>query len=331
MQRLLVFLFFLFIICTCSVYAGETGKLAGKVTEKETGQPLMGANVVIISEWVEGTEEKLKYPLGASTNKSGEYFIINITPGLYNVRISSIGYKEEIITKTEINVDKTTRVDIKMISTVIMGREVVVTAFSPQKVEIDLTATKQTYNVSDIQGIAGVSNISDILDLQPDIIDDHFRGGRVGQSTYLIGGSSINNPLTNSKSFNPIITGFQQVEVYTSGFSAEYGNAQSGVINMVSKEGGEKWRTSFEAAVLPPYYKTFGGSVYSPSNLFFYNSLLDLNAWLQDNPTKPGSPLFDQGNSFLSTYLPKNLNDTLKLAKLGQTLWLQSADHCCLI
>ena len=324
MQRLIVFLLTLFIICTCSVFAGETGKLAGKVTEKETGQPLMGVNIVIISKWVEGTEEKLNYPLGGSSNKNGEYFIINIPPGLYNVRVSSIGYQQELITKTEINVDKTTRLDIKMLSTVILGQEVVVTAFSPQKVEIDLTATKQTYNVSDIQGIAGVSNISDILDLQPDIIDDHFRGGRIGQSSYLIGGSSINNPLTNSKSFNPIISGFQQVEVYTSGFSAEYGNAQSGIINMVSKEGGEKWRTTIEAAVLPPYYKTFGGSVYTPSNLFFYNSLLDLNEWLKDNPILPGTPLFDGGNSFLSTYLPKNLNDTLKLARIGQLLWLQS-------
>src|ERR1035437_1756387 len=172
MQRLIVFLLTLFIICTCSVFAGETGKLAGKVTEKETGQPLMGVNIVIISKWVEGTEEKLNYPLGGSSNKNGEYFIINIPPGLYNVRVSSIGYQQELITKTEINVDKTTRLDIKMLSTVILGQEVVVTAFSPQKVEIDLTATKQTYNVSDIQGIAGVSNISDILDLQPDIIDD---------------------------------------------------------------------------------------------------------------------------------------------------------------
>src|ERR1035437_8187137 len=211
-----------------------------------------------------------------------------------------------------------------MVSTVIVGQEVIVTAYSPQKVEIDLTATKQTYNVSNIRGIAGVSNISDILDLQPDVIDDHFRGGRIGQSAYLIGGSSINNPLTNSRSLNPIISGFQQVEVYISGFSAEYGNAQSGIINMVSKEGGEKWRTTIEAAALPPYYKTFGGSVYMPSNLYFYNEILDVNEWLKENPILPGTPLFDGGNSFLSTYLPKNLNDTLKLARIGQLLWLQS-------
>ncbi|MDR3610373.1 MAG: TonB-dependent receptor [Ignavibacteriaceae bacterium] len=324
MQRLIVFIISLVILYTCSAFAGETGKLAGKVTDKETGQPLLGATVVVVSRWVEGSEEKLKYPLGASTNQNGEYFIINIPPGSYNIRLTSIGYKQEVILKTEINVDKTTRLDVKMISTVIVGQEVIVTAYNPQKIEIDLTATKQTYDIENIRGIAGVSNISDILDLQPDVIDDHFRGGRVGQSQYLIGGSSINNPLTNSKSFNPIISGFQQVEVYTSGFSAEYGNAQSGVINMVSKEGGEKWRTSIEAAALPPYYKTFGGSVYSPSNMYFYNTLLDLNEWLKDNPTKPGSPLFDQGSSFLSTYLPKNLSDTLKLARIGQLLWLQS-------
>ena len=123
------------------------------------------------------------------------------------------------------------------------SEEIVVTAYRAPKIEIDRTSTKQVFNISEIEGIAGVNNIEDIIALQADVVDDHFRGGREGESLYLLGGASINNPINASKAFSPIVTGLQQVEVFTSGFSAEYGNAQSGVVNMVPKEGGDTWST----------------------------------------------------------------------------------------
>ncbi|GJQ64803.1 MAG: hypothetical protein SCALA702_38560 [Melioribacteraceae bacterium] len=196
-----------------------------------------------------------------------------------------------------------------------------------------MTATKQVYNTNEIESIAGVADISDILELQADVVDDHFRGGRLGESSYLIGGGTIVNPLTNRRAFSPIVTGLQQVEVYTSGFSAEYGNAQSGVVNMVAKEGGNKWETRLEVAGIPSSYKTFNGSPYDPSNLYFYNELQYTEAWLQENPTQPGRSLFDAGYGFGPLYLPPRdvwpplpltQEDSLFIAQIGQLSWLQS-------
>lgn len=320
-------IFIFSLIFSFNVFAGETGKIAGKVIDKSTKEVLIGASIIITAKWEDGVEKKINETKGASSDLEGEFYILNIPPGEYSVKASYVGYKQEILTHVRVDVDKTTHIEFYLSQETIEGKEVVVTAYSPKTVEKDITATKQVYNVSDVQNIAGVASLTDILELQADVIDDHFRGGRVGESLYLIGGGSIVNPLNNSRAFSPIVTGLQQVEVYTSGFSAEYGNAQSGVVNMVAREGGETWETRIEGSTTPPYYKSFGGSVYSPSNLDFYNILKDTKAWLMENPTQPGRSLFDLGYSFGSVYLlptRTTLKDSLFIARLGQIAFLTS-------
>ncbi len=307
--------------------AGETGKIAGRVTEKQNGTPLVGAYVMVVAVWSGEREMVLDSPMGTATDANGDFFIINVSPGLYSVRASYTGYKKEIRTRVRVVVDRTTTLNFALETQPISGEEMVVTAYRPNKVEIDLTATKQTYDITEIQSLAGVSDITDILQLQADVVDDHFRGGRVGESLYLIGGANIVNPLNNQRAFSPIVTGIEQVEVYTSGFSAEYGNAQSGVINMVTKEGRDKWETRAEISSTMPYYKTWDGSVYSPQNLFFFDMLNNPEEWLKENPINPGKPLWDVGYGsagYLTPNIANNRIDSLKIGEIGRTMWLQS-------
>lgn len=331
---LLLFLPLLFItfVAAPPLRAGETGKIAGQVTDKETGEPLAGANVMISAVWVGDREIEIERAMGAATDANGNYFIIGIPPGQYTVRALFIGYKEERLTRVRVNIDKTTLLDFRLETKVLTGEEIVVSAYKPNKVEVDLTATKQTYNIQEVQSIAGMADISDILELQADVVDDHFRGGRVGESLYLLGGGALINPLNNQRAFDPIVIGLQQVEVYTSGFSAEYGNAQSGVVNMVTREGQDRWSSHVEFSLTAPYYKTFGGSIYSPENLYFFNRLNDAEEWLKENPTQPGKPLWDLGYN-APVYLPPRIvwppnplthADSLKMAELGRIAWLQS-------
>jgi len=314
------------------IFAGVTGKIAGSVIDKQTGEPLAGANVIVTAVWLGDREIPLNKPIGAASDQHGQYFILNVPPGYYSVKTSYIGYNPEVRIRVQVKIDRTTRVNFQMRPRAIAGEEVVVTAYKPEKVEKDLTATKQTYVVSEIMSIAGVEDITDILELQADVVDDHFRGGRIGESTYLIGGAAIVNPLNNERAFRPIVTGLEQVEVYTSGFSAEYGNAQSGVVNMVTKEGKSNWNSRIEFATTLPYYKSWSGSVYSPSNLDFYNLLVNTEEWLEENPLLPGRPLWDRGYG-VTKYLPQrivwppnplNHQDSLKIAELGRIDWLQS-------
>ncbi|MFC1483426.1 TonB-dependent receptor domain-containing protein [Candidatus Neomarinimicrobiota bacterium] len=326
--------------------AGETGKIAGRVVDRSTQEPLAGTNIIVNAVWSGNQEIELEYTPGAATDLNGEYFILNLQPGEYTVRANYIGYSTEVRTRVIVTVDKTTRLDFEMSSQALEGQQVVITAYRPDRVEKDLTATKQVYTISEVQSIAGVADISDILDLQADVVDDHFRGGRTGESQYLLGGGTIVNPLNNQRAFLPIVTGLEQVEVYTSGFSAEYGNAQSGVVNMVTKEGKDRWESRAEIAMVLPYYKTWGGSVYNPdisiydttrydsTNLYFYHLLSDNEEWLKPNPQQAERVLYDAGYGF-SLYTPApdltqwppyfpSHEDTMRIAELGRIQWLLS-------
>ncbi len=315
------------------IYAGETGKLSGQVTDKATGEALVGVNVVVEGMWSGDRLIKFETPTGAATDIDGTYFILNLRPGLYDVRVIYVGFREEVRQKVRVVVDRTTRVDYAMTSETIESDAVEVTAYAPLGVEKDVTATKQSYSLDDIESIAGVSDVSDILSLQADVVGENFRGGRAGEALYLVGGSSIVNPLTRSRAFRPITTALQEIEVYTSGFSAEYGNAQSGVVNMVTREGGQAWTSRLEVSSTLPYYKTWEGSVYDPENLDYFGLLSSVDEWLKENPVDPGKPLFDVSFSFGPTYLPpRNVwppnpltrADSLQVARLGQLLWQQA-------
>lgn len=322
---------------SCLIYAGETGKIAGKVVDKETGEALIGANIIITAKIVEGERQAISNLFGAATDLEGYYYILNVPPGTYVLKITYVGYQAEEIKGVVVDVDKTTTVNVSLTSTGVQTLEVTVTAYRPQELEKDLTATKQVYNTENLQSMAGVADLSGILELQSDVVDNHFRGGREGESLYLIGGAPINNPLNNSLTFSPITSGLQQVEVYTSGFSAEYGNAQSGVVNMIPKEGGDEWHTTGEISGSLPYYKTWdgngngGSSPYLPANVYYFNTLTDTHSWLAPNPTQPGRPLWDAGYGFGSIYLPALTNgyeytteDSLRIARLGQLSWLEA-------
>ncbi len=326
--------------------AGQGGKISGQITDSQTGESLPGANVLLTHRWIDGEESPLDAIMGSASDIDGRYYILNIYPGTYTLRVDYIGMSSSKVTEVDVLVDMTTFIDVALEPASLEGEAVVVESQRNNEVQTDLTATKTVYQIDDVQSIAGVSDIGDIINLQADVVDDHFRGGRTGESSYLLGGGTIINPLTNSKAFSPIVTGLEQVEVYTSGFSAEYGNAQSGVINMVTKEGRETWESRLEVSITAPYYKVWeetfdadsnrtvaAGSPYSINSLDFYNTLFDTAEWLEDNPQQPGRVLFDLGYGFGGIYLPQRVSwppnplhygDSIQTARLGQIGWMQS-------
>ena len=245
-------LFISIVICELA-WGGQTGKITGMAIDGETGDPLQGVNILL-----EGTS------IGTFTAQDGYYVILNIPPGTYTLKVSMIGYAPHSVEQLIVSMDVTTEVNLSLSTFVVEGEEVVVTA-QTAIVQRDLTASKQVVRGEDIMQMP-VEDFSDALELQAGVIKDvdgriHIRGGRASEVNYLVDGISVSDPFAGELSVEVDIGGIQEFQVISGSFNAEYGQALSGVVEVITKEGGEKYHGTVSTYV--------GDYLTSDSDIFF--------------------------------------------------------------
>jgi len=226
--------YLLFTLISSYVYAGTTGKIAGKIIDAGSGEPLIGANVIIVET-----------NLGAATDFDGNFFIINIPPGKYEVKASIIGYTPLVVQNVKVSVDQTTKLDFELQTEALEMGDVVIIATRPI-VQKDLTSTQSNISGDDIKMLP-LEDVESVVNLQAGVIDGHFRGGRIGEVQYLIDGVSANDVFTGEPSLDADVNSIQEVQVLTGTFNAEYGDALSGVVNQVTKLPDDKYEFNFSA------------------------------------------------------------------------------------
>ena len=217
----------------------QTGKITGRVTDVATGEPLPGVNVVI-----DGTTR------GATTDIDGQYVMIGIRPGTYVLSASFVGFATERREAISVNVDLTTTVDFMLREEVFEGEEIIVTA-EASAVRKDVTSSEARVTADKIDQLP-VTELSQILDVQAGITTRdgglHIRGGRSSEVVFMVDGVPVSDAFDGSQSVQLENDGIQELQVISGTFNAEFGNAMSGVINVVTKEGnGDKYSGSFEA------------------------------------------------------------------------------------
>ncbi len=228
------------VLCVClllapiSIWAATTGKISGVITDAETGDSLPGVNVII-----EGTT------MGASTGLDGSYYIINIPPGNYDVRADMIGYKSVRQKDVLVKVGLTTEVNFTLSSTVLeLGEVVEVTAERPI-VQKDLTSGRAIVTSEEIKEMP-VESFRGVLSTKAGVTTGsdgamHIRGGRANEVAYMIDGISVSDPFWGGMAVEVENTAIQELQVVSGTFNAEYGQAMSGVVNIVTKEGGREY------------------------------------------------------------------------------------------
>ena len=224
------------LLVTPVAFAGTTGKVAGRVTDAATGDPIPMVQVII-----EETNQ------GTVTDAEGYYSIINVKPGDYTVRFQFVGYARHTIESVQVIVDQTRTLDVQMQEEVIEGQEIVVTAERPL-VEMGRTTTTSYVDEKQMEALP-VTNVGEVVNMQAGVVDGHFRGGRTGEVMYLVNGVPINNPMDNGAGITVEKNMVQGLEVISGVFNAEYGEAMSGVVNIVTKGVPNNWRGSLQADV----------------------------------------------------------------------------------
>tara|TARA_Y100001970_G_scaffold288973_1_gene417937 strand:+ start:1253 stop:4165 length:2913 start_codon:yes stop_codon:yes gene_type:complete len=228
---LFMFLKLLFLILNM-IFAGTTGKLTGLIIDENTSQPIIGCNIIIENTF-----------LGTSSDQNGEYIILNIPPGEYNVRYEMIGYKNILQEGIAISIDKTTRLNINLLESVIQGEMVTVKA-ERKLIQFDVTQSEAIIT-SDILDDMPAVEVIDVLRLQGGVTQDsdgeiHLRGGRASEVSYMIDGVPVSDMYDGGVSVQIENDNVQELQVISGTFNAEYGKALTGVINMVTKDGGSQ-------------------------------------------------------------------------------------------
>ncbi len=218
-------------------FAGVGGKLAGEITDNNR-DPLIGVNIII-----ENTD------IGTISNDQGYYFILNISPGYYNVKFMMIGYKTIIQEDVVIMSDFTTKLPVMMEQTVIGGEEVTVIASRPL-IQKDATSSIKIINAENIVDMP-VVDFKDVLVTQAGFTEDasggiHVRGGRTKEILYMIDGIVVKDPLQGDFSGSVNQNAIQEMTIISGTFNAEYGQAMSSVVNIVTKEGEDEFQGKME-------------------------------------------------------------------------------------
>ncbi len=201
----------------------QTGKIQGRVVD-EAGEGLPGVNVLI-----DGTTQ------GTATDINGRYVIIGVRPGTYNVVASFIGFTTQRVEGVRVQIDLTTTIDFTLREEVIQGDEVVVTA-ERALVQRDLTATTAVVGAEELEALP-VENFQDVVNLQAGVVNGHFRGGRLGEVGYWVDGLPVSDVFNGGLGVAIENEMVQELQVVTGAFNAEYGQALSGIVNVVTKDG----------------------------------------------------------------------------------------------
>ena len=212
----------------------EKGALSVHVTDTRTGETLPGANVT-----VKGTY------YGGSSSIDGEVRIEKVTPGVYIIEVTLLGYKTIQFTGVNVEAGKAVELTAKMEETVLtLDKEVVVIGEKPL-FDIEETASRRSIQQEDIQASA-VQTVQSIVALQAGVVmadnEIHIRGGRTHENAYIVDGISVQDPLAGTGfGLQVSPSSIQEVEVITGGYNAEYGQATSGIVNITTRDGADNY------------------------------------------------------------------------------------------
>ncbi len=230
MRKTALILLIVLLVGVACLEAQTTGRLAVRVRDTQ-GRPLEFVNVVVMS----GTQRIT----GGQTNERGQAIIINIPPGTYSVRFTLVGYATMTYQNVRIQVGQTADLSPTMNREGIQTAAVVVQA-TQDRVESDRTGSSRQIEMDRLSDSA-VSDVAGIISLQAGVTNIggelHIRGGRANEVNFTIDGMSVSDPVDGGSALSVDTDAIKDMKVMTGGFPAEFGNAQSGVINIVTKDG----------------------------------------------------------------------------------------------
>jgi hypothetical protein len=243
----------------------QTGQIVGRVRRASDSSAVPGAEVMAAGAGGDTARGR--------TTAAGEFVLIGLAPGTYTLSVRSLGFRAAERRGLVVRSGASTRVTVALTDPLELA-PLVVQAEERPLLTPEISATRQVVGREELQA-APIQDVEQLLELRTGVADGHFRGGRVGQETYVIDGVDVKDQYAASRSgiaFQLAPSAVQEVSVFTSGFSADQPSAVSGVVTLVSRSGPtDRWFGRAEAVTdawapsgLDRGYARLGGSAGGP-------------------------------------------------------------------
>jgi hypothetical protein len=305
------------------VYAQGTqmGSLSGTVSSTD-GASLPGVTVTVTSPALQGERSTV-------SDASGAYSFRNLPPGNYKVRFTLAGFG---------TVDKAVSVTLSgfavadtAMSVATVEETIEVLGEAPSMLTTTQVATNLKYSET-VDRLAMNRNLSAIAELAPGLTDN---GPNLGQVTiggafaydnvFLLNGVDINDNLFGTANNLFIEDALQEVTILTNGVSAEYGRFSGGVINAITKSGGNTFQGSWRTDVTNPSWQD--ESLVEKNNITAGRGRPHIDQNVFTHTATLGGPIVKDRLWFFGAYRRENLAQDRALSVTGTSYTFEQANR----
>ena len=282
----------IFLLLTWTPLSGiASGKITGRVTDEETGNPVSGAQVILKET---GISDK--------TDRRGYFAILNIRPGVYTLAATAPGFLEYALTDIKVGMDQATIVTITLYRGPEMRPEMPETRRKAIRRDIFpmVTTDIPTDQIEDLPSL----DIFDIIGFQAGMEGVAIRGGSLDGTLFIVDGALNRDNRTNRPHAMQSLASLESVQIAKTSFSSAYGWGGSGYINVLTREGlPDRYSGKVILRYSPPAPKNFGLSPFDPES-FWHRPYLDpVVCWTGTYKGEPyedsnGNHVWDPGETF---------------------------------
>ncbi|MAJ43273.1 MAG: hypothetical protein CMF96_00825 [Candidatus Marinimicrobia bacterium] len=229
------------------IFSGTTGKITGNIYDINTSEAIIGCNILIT-----------ELGIGTASDINGDFMILNVPPGKWTLKFQMIGYAVKEISNVEVSIDLSTKIKTSMKIEAVVG-EVIQVSADRILLKKDKTSSTAIISRNSLDKLP-VNEISEVLELQAGFVSGHLRGGRAGEVSFMIDGIPMTDGFDGSTVVNVNKNAVQEMQLISGAFNAEYGQAMSGVVNIVTREGNNQ----FDGSV-----NIYNGDFFSSNNSIY--------------------------------------------------------------
>lgn len=282
--------------------AQMTGTIVGVVNDAATGKPVAGALIIATSKSLPGEQT-------AVTDGRGSYTLTSLPPGIYKVVAQLQSYKPAERGELNLRVDFTLRVNIAMVPEAVQMEEQVVKTGTAPAVNVGSAEAGTIVSKEFLANVPTTRTFEQVATIAPTATRDNygvsFAGASSPENNYIIDGLRVSDPSYGTLGTNLLTNFVDQLDIKVGSFMPEYGYSSAGIINTVTKSGGNEFHGSIWGNLTPGLFSPATPATWSNGQAVALQSRPYNGSYSADFGFELGGPIIKDKLWFYAGFAPQ--------------------------